>query len=161
MKPRGLLFNKWQKKTRIPVEYYKKIESGKSDITNEDLYVIAKALKVEVPKLIYPTRELRNVRFRSNKQLKDRQLVILDVEYWLNEYEFIEDLLGDRLPSPIVDLGIQIKKENKNIVEAANLTRKRFGLDADEPIFNLASISQSISKFQYHDRMYRPIYIEF
>ena len=137
---KGFTIQQMATKTRMPVEYYKKIESGKSDITNEDLYVIAKALKVEVPKLIYPTQELRNVRFRSNKQLKDRQLVILDVEYWLNEYKFIEDLLGDQLPSPIVDLGIQIKKENKNIVEAANLTRKRFGLDADEPIFNLGNL---------------------
>ena len=137
---KGISFQQMAKKTRLPIDQYKKIESGKSEITNEDLYVISKALNVKVPKLIYPTRELQNVRFRSNEQLKDRELVILDVEYWLNEYEFIEDFLEDQLPNSIAEIGTQIKSEHKNTVEAAILTRKCFGLDADEPIFNLGNL---------------------
>ena len=137
---KGISFQQMAKSTRLPIGHYKKIESGKSEITNEDLYVISKALNVKVPRLIYPTRELQNVRFRSNKQLKDRELVILDVEYWLNEYEFIEDFLGDQLPNSIAEIGTQIKNEHKNTIEAAILTRKCFGLDADKPIFNLGNL---------------------
>ena len=77
---------------------------------SDDLEVISDVLGVNESKLMYPAHELQNVRFRSNKKLKDRKLVILDVEHWLNEYNFIEELLEVQLPNPLDEIGKNYKE---------------------------------------------------
>ena len=139
----GLTVQHMAEKSKISVDQYVNIESGKSPVTNEDLYVISKALNVRVSKLTYYENELQNVRFRSNKKLNKRNLIILETAHWLNEYKFIEDLLGEHLSNPLDDIWKYSSRKGKKIKDVAKYTREKFGISAEEPISNLCSILES------------------
>ncbi len=139
----GLTVQKMAEKSMLPVDRYLNIESGKSPTTNEDLYVIAKALNVRVSKLTYFDNILQNVRFRSNKKLEKRNLIILETGHWLNEYRFIEDLLDEHVSNPLKEIWNYSSGKNREIAKVAKQTREKFGLNAEEPISNLCSILES------------------
>ena len=139
----GLSVQQMANKSKLSAERYLNIESGNTQITNEDLYLIAKALNIRVSKLTYYENELQNVRFRSNKKLEKRNLIILETSHWLNEYKFIEDLLGEHLSNPLEQIWKESSSKNKEIAEVAKLTRQKFGLSAEEPISDLCSILES------------------
>ena len=139
----GLTVQQMAKKSKLSVKQYVNIESGKSPIINEDLFAIADALNVGVSKLTYFENELKNVRFRSNKKLEKRNLIILETAHWLNEYNFIEDLLDEHLSNPLEDIWKYSSGKNKEIAEVAKYTREKFGLSTEEPISNICSILES------------------
>ena len=142
-KAKGMSIKEVSNKTRMPVKHYENIESGKSMITNEELFAISKALKVSVPKLIYYDRKLQSVRFRSNRTMKDRKYIILEVEHWLNEYKCIENILEDYQTNPLEKIVKQVKDGEKNIPKIAMLTREVFGLNNNEPINNIGRVLES------------------
>ena len=140
---KGVSIAELSSKARLPIKQYKNIESGKSMLTNKILNAISKTLKVSAPKLTYYDSKLQNVRFRSNQKLKDRKLIILEVEHWLNEYKFIENLLEDFQSNSLDEIVKQMKNKEKNISEIAMFTREKFGLGSNEPIINIAGILES------------------
>ena len=140
---KGISIDEMTKKSGISVELYKSIETGKSELDPDDIEIIAQVLDVPEYKLASPARELQNVRFRSNKKLNIRKLVILEVEHWLNEYNLIEELLEDQLPNPLNVIGNQIRNEKYSISEVAKQTREMFGLKVNEPISNIAKLLES------------------
>ena len=140
---KGISIKQMAKKTGMSEGHYVGIETGKSDLYSDDLEVISDVLGVNESKLMYPAHELQNVRFRSNKKLKDRKLVILDVEHWLNEYNFIEELLEVQLPNPLDEIGKNIKSKKKKCGEIAKITREKFGLSVDGAISNICGLLES------------------
>ncbi len=139
----GFTVQQMANKSKLSAERYSDIESGNSPVTNKDLYLIAKALNVRVSKLTYYQNELENVRFRSNKKLKNRNLIILETAHWLNEYKFIEDLLGEHLSNPLEEIWKHSSRKAKEIAEVARFTRKTFDLSSEVPISDLCSILES------------------
>ena len=62
---------------------YRNIETGKSEPRVSNLQAIANALEVSVQQLVEPRRALRAVRFRSNKRMRSRDQILVDVARWL------------------------------------------------------------------------------
>ena len=131
------------KKIGVSVDNYEKLEAGKCDLYSDILGQISDVLDVKEYKLIYPARELKNVRFRSNKKLRDRELIILEVEYWLNEYNFIEELLEERKSNPLDEISKNIDNKKNSPAEIARETREQFGLSADGAISNICGLLES------------------
>ena len=130
-------------KSGLPIGNYRKIESGQLDVTYNELDLISDALEVPFPRLVSPVRDLRSVRFRSNRKLENRNVIILDVGHWLNDFEFIENILNDHLTNKLEEIGIQLKGRKNRVELAAKLTRKALGLGADEPVFNICRLLES------------------
>ena len=136
---KGISIKEITTKSGISAAQYKNIESGNSEPDPNELETIAGILEIPEYKLANPVHELQNVRFRSNKKLSNRKLVILEVEHWLNEY----NLLEDHLPNPLQVIGSQIRDKKKTISEVTKLTREVFGLNGVEPISNIAKLLES------------------
>ena len=130
-------------KSGIPSEHYRNIEAGFSEIDPDEFEIIAKILDVPKYKLKRPAHQLQRVRFCSNKKLKNRKLVILEVEHWLNDYNLIEELLDDCRSNPLLAIRSQICDMQKTISEVAKLTREKFGLSANIPISNIGGVLES------------------
>ena len=127
----------------LPYGVYREFELGQTDISIANFHKISSALGVPVQKLTSPSRELRNVRFRSNQKMKERKLVLLEVEHWLNEFEFIEDILNDHLPYKLSHIGKQLNSKKNKVELAANLVRKSLGLNKLEPVRNVCGWIES------------------
>ena len=140
---KGISIKQMVEKTGMSADHYEKIEIGKAPLTNEVLYAISKVLKVAVPKLIYYDSKLQNVTVSLKKELKDRKLIILETEHWLNEYKYIEDLLEDHQSNPIEEIRNQIKGKNMTIVEAAGITRKKIGLRDNVVVNDICGLLES------------------
>ena len=130
---KGISIKEMTTKSGISVAQYKNIESGNSEPDPDELETIAEVLEIPEYKLVNSVHELQNVRFRSNGRQSNRKLVILEVEYWLNEYNLVEELLEDSIPNPLQVIGSQIREKKKTISEVAKLTRDVFGLNRVEP----------------------------
>ena len=142
-KAKGISIKQMIKKTGMSADHYEGIETGKSNLYSDELEIISEILDVSEHKLTYPADELQNVRFRSNQKLKNRELIILEVEHWLNEYNFIEEFLGDCLSNPIEEIGKQIQAKNMKIEEAARITREKIGLRDDVLVSNICGLLES------------------
>ena len=140
---KGITAKKMVDMSELSLDRYKNIESGNAQITNKELYMIAKALNVRVSKLTYYENELQNVRFRSNKKLEQRKLIIFETAHWLNEYKYIENLLGEHISNPLEEIWLESSKKVMEVAEVARMTRKKLGLSSEEPISNLCSILES------------------
>lgn len=75
---------------------YRNIESGASEPRVENLRRIAQALDVKLEDLLTPVRTLTAVRFRAEKKMTTRGELLADVARWLDDYNAIEEILGDR-----------------------------------------------------------------
>ena len=130
-------------KSGLPIENYIDLETGQTEITFSDLDLISSVLEVPFPKLVSPVRDLRNVRFRSNRKLANRKVILLDVGHWLNDFEFVEDILDEHLPNYLEEIGKHLKGKKNRVELAVKLTREAFGLSADEPVLNICRFLES------------------
>ena len=130
-------------KSGVPYDLYRKFEQGKTDLAIADFHKISSVLDVSVQKLISPKRELRSVRFRSVQKMKDRELLLLEVEHWLNEFKFIEDILDDHIPYTLDEICNQVKSKQNKIKLTADKVRKALGLNEDEPVRNICELLES------------------
>ena len=142
-KAKGISIKSMAEKTGLSAKHYKNIETGKAELYANELGTISDVLNVKEYKLIYPIQELQNVRFRTNKKLKDREVVILDVQHWLNEYKYIEELLKDQLSNPLGEISESIKGKKMSITEVAYLSREKFGLGVEGAISNICGLLES------------------
>jgi Zn-dependent peptidase ImmA (M78 family)/transcriptional regulator with XRE-family HTH domain len=75
---------------------YRNIEAGAAAPRVNTVMAIAKALGVQLGDLFTPVRELRGVRFRALKKMTSREQVLADVSRWLDDYQEVEELLGEK-----------------------------------------------------------------
>lgn len=122
---------------------YRNIESGKSEPRVSSLQDIARALQVPIQQLVEPGRALRDVRFRSNKRMRNREQILVDVGRWLDDFGDLEGILDERLPSVVDDIPPQFKARKDRGEAAAALARKAFDLDAEEPVRDICGLLES------------------
>jgi len=74
---------------------YRNIELGKSEPRVSNLQAIASALEVPIEQLVEPVQALTAVRFRSNKRMRSREQLLVDVGRWLSDFRDIEEVLDE------------------------------------------------------------------
>jgi len=122
---------------------YRNIESGRSEPRVSNLQAIAAALEVPIQQLVEPVQELRSVRFRSNKKMRSREQVLVDVGRWLADFGDLEDVLDDREEYQLGEIGKKLTGRRNKGEAAAGLAREAFGLDAEEPVRDICGLLES------------------
>lgn len=128
------------KMAAIPEQKYIDIESGKVGIDGGELYSLSNVLKVRRSKLRLPVHELKIVRFRSNRKLNNRARILVDTEQWLEDYKFIEHLLGNQIPFKFDEIMKEVSGQKYRGIIAAGLVRQKLGLGPDQPVRNLCTM---------------------
>ncbi len=122
---------------------YRSIEAGSSKPKVSTLQSLASALDAKLTDLLAPPRILKHVRFRSLKRMNSRESILIDVGKWLDDYNYLEELLDERAEYkfanfqellPIGQSGTQRAKT------AAALARRIMGLNSDDPIRDIAGL---------------------
>jgi len=119
----------------------KKLEGGKVTPRVNTLQAISGALDVRLQDLFTPVRELKTVRFRSNKRMRNRENILAEVSKWLDDFNFLEETLGERKPFELKAVGDNIPKDN--IVAVAEACRKTLNLKNTEPIHDICGLLES------------------
>ena len=116
----------------------KNIELAKSEPRMRTVQAIAWALDVKLEKLFAPVRELQTVRFRSAKRMQNRENILADVARWLDDFNYLEEVLANRVPFGLKQLEAQCSRGD--VTEAAELCRKKLGLKSGEPIHDVCGL---------------------
>jgi len=122
---------------------YGNIEAGKSEPRVSTVQAIAGVLKVPLDQLVAPVRPLRAVRFRSNKRMRTREEILVDVARWLRDFNDVEEILGDAVCSRVADIRLRVEGRPDRAVAAARITREAFGLDGEEPVRDICGLLES------------------
>lgn len=122
----------------------KKIEGGKVAPRVANLQSIAGVLGVRLQELFTPVQELKTVRFRSNKKMKNRESIISKIAKWLDGFSSLEEALEDVRPFRFADLvGADQELSNDDAVALAGRCRVMLGLKNTEPIHDIAGLLES------------------
>ena len=119
----------------------KNIELAKSEPRIRTVQAIAKALNVKLQELFRPVRELHTVRFRSAGQMRSRENILAKVATWLDDFNFLEEILKQKIPFELGVVREQCSSENP--VETAMLCRKMLGLKGVEPIHDICGLLEN------------------
>lgn len=119
----------------------KNLELAKNEPRMRTVQAIAKALDVKLQELFLPVRELKTVRFRSTRRMQNRENVLAEVARWLDDFNYLEKALGERVSSKLKQVRAQCSRGR--VVEAAELCRKKLGLKSDEPIHDICGLLES------------------
>lgn len=116
----------------------KKIEAAHIQPKVRTLEAIARALNIRLDELFTPVEELKAVRFRSFKKMKKRDHLLAKIKKWLDDFNFLEDVLNKKEPFYFNSIeGQCIKSDPK---EAAYLCREKLGLDLKVPIHDICGL---------------------
>ncbi len=132
----------------------KNLEGAKVEPRMSTLQSIAGALEVRLEELFYPVRELKTVRFRSNKQMRGRENLLADIARWLDNFNYLEKTLEEHIPFTLKKLGDELEDEledelgdehrgeigKNDVVDAAKHCRKSLGLRGTEPIHDICGL---------------------
>lgn len=66
----------------------KNIELAKSEPRMRTAQAIARALEVKLQELFLPVRKLQTVRFRSARQMQNRENIFAEVVKWLDDFNY-------------------------------------------------------------------------
>ncbi|NLF27464.1 MAG: ImmA/IrrE family metallo-endopeptidase, partial [Clostridiales bacterium] len=116
----------------------KSLELAKREPRMRTLQAIAKALDVKLRELFRPVREMRTVRFRSAKRMQNRENVLADVARWLDDFNFLEDSLDEKMSFSLAAVRRQCSRDR--LAEAAGLCRRKLGLKVTEPIHDICGL---------------------
>ncbi len=116
----------------------KSIELAKSEPRMRTVQAIARALEVRLQDLFLPVRELQTVRFRSARRMQNRGNVLAAVARWLDDFNYLEEILGQQLPFTLNEIRSRCSREHST--EAAELCRKKLGLKPREPIHDICGL---------------------
>jgi Zn-dependent peptidase ImmA (M78 family)/DNA-binding XRE family transcriptional regulator len=116
----------------------KNLELAKNEPRMRTVQAIARALGVKIQDLFLPVRELQTVRFRSAKRMQNRENILAKVSRWLDDFNYLENVLNKRLPFSLKQIGAKCSRDR--IVEAAELCRKELGLKPGEPIYDICGL---------------------
>lgn len=122
---------------------YRNIETGKSVPRVRTLEAIAAALRVPLAQLVAPAQELKAVRFRSNKNLRLRAQILADVGRWLNDFNALEQMLGEKKVNRLREISGKIPNGSEREKAAAVRAREAFGLDDEEPVRDICGLLES------------------
>jgi len=120
---------------------YRNIESGNSIPKVSTLQSIADGLGVKLKDLFIPVRTLKRVRFRAFKRMNNREHILTEVGRWLEDYNYLEELLKNRKPFIFSQFELPSGPDRAKI--AAKKARKIIGLDDKEPIHDIAGLLES------------------
>ncbi|MDR1873054.1 MAG: ImmA/IrrE family metallo-endopeptidase [Deltaproteobacteria bacterium] len=116
----------------------KSLELEKRDPRSRTIQSIAKALDVKLHELFQPVRALRAVRFRSAKRLRTRENVLAEVARWLDDFNFLEECLSNKIQFRLDAVGGQHSRDR--LASLALLCRKKLGLNDKEPIYDIRGL---------------------
>jgi len=121
---------------------YRNIETGVAEPRPETLTSLARALGVSLAELVSPVRELRSVRFRARKKMTSREQLLADVARWVDNYVFLEELVGQTVRYALLDIAEDIpRRRTKNRpIRAAEMARHRMGLGETETIRDICGL---------------------
>lgn len=142
-KAKGFSQERLAEKSGLSRAAYRNIETGKSEPRVSNLQAIATALEVPIQQLVEPVRALSAVRFRSNKRMRSREQILVDVGRWLSDFGDIEEILDDRVEYKLEDFRKRLKAGKRRGEAAAALAREVFGLDAEEPVRDICGLLES------------------
>jgi len=114
----------------------KKLEGLKNEPRVDTLRAISQALDVRLQELFRPVRQLKTVRFRSKKRLRNRENILAQTATWLDNFNFIEKILQDHISFKFesdLDSGM-------DPVELACFCREKLQLRPTEPIHNICGL---------------------
>lgn len=127
--------------TGLTIPAYRSVEKGKVEPKISCLRDIAKELGVPIQSLVERVHQLKKVRFRSNKKMRNREQILLDASRWLHDFCSLEDLLNNR--KPCVLKGVRQKLGREGVEGAACLMREEAGLRQDEPVWNIRGLLEA------------------
>lgn len=122
---------------------YRNIENGESTPKVSTLQNIAGGLGIKLQDLFAPVRTLEKVRFRASKRVNNREHIVTEVARWLEDYNYLENLLMDRLEYRFRELASQLSSMDvgpSRAMQAAELARKELNLKEKEPIHDIAGL---------------------
>lgn len=125
---------------------YRNIESGISSPKVSTLQNISVGVGAKLQDLLVPIRTLKKVRFRALKRMNSRDNILNEVAQWLDDYNFLEDLLKDREEYLFQDLASKLslmRERTDRAKYAAEQARKLLGLKVKEPIRDIAGLLDS------------------
>lgn len=123
---------------------YGNIEAGSASPRVDTLMRIADALEVKLQELLSPRRTLTAVRFRAAKKMTSREQVLVEVARWLDDYNELEEILGERATFKLerVEDRYRNKASEKRAVEAAAAARKELKLAPTDSIRDICGLLQ-------------------
>lgn len=122
----------------ISLPSIKNIESCKGEPRVQSLQSIADALKVRLQDLFLNIGILSTVRFRSSKQMQNRENILAEISHRLSEFNLVEDVLGEKISFALKT--IQKKCSSKEIEKSALLCREALGLKPSEAIRDISGL---------------------
>lgn len=126
----------------ISLPAIKKLEGAKNEPRVDTLRAISQALEIQLQDLFQPIRPLNTVRFRSNKRMRNRENILAQAARWLDDFNFIEEILDDCIPSErFCEISRQCSE--KDASKAASICRKELDLKPTEPIHNICGLLES------------------
>lgn len=124
---------------------YRDLEAGKVKAPKTPTVLgLARVFGVRVDELLRSQPSLTEVRFRSSKKMNNREQILADVDRWLRDFNQVEELLNDKKLFFLKKLRNEVNsirgtREHKAKF-AAQLARKSFKLESDEPIHNICGL---------------------
>lgn len=121
---------------------YRNIETGDSIPKVTTLQNIASALNIKLQDLLMPVRTLEKVRFRALKKMNSRDQVLNEVAVWLDNFNYLENILSLRTEYTFKNFSNLLQSFNKaeRAKKAAELAREKMGLTPNEPIRDIAGM---------------------
>jgi Zn-dependent peptidase ImmA (M78 family)/DNA-binding XRE family transcriptional regulator len=125
---------------------YRNIENGSTTPKVSTLQNIATGVGVKLQDLFVPVRTLKKVRFRSSKKMNSRESILIEVAMWLDDFNYLENLLKDRKDYRFQTLSNKLSKMPSGVDRAkyaAEQARAELKLKEDEPIRDIAGLLES------------------
>lgn len=122
---------------------YRNIESGASAPRVDSLLRVAVALDVPLAQLLASVRSMTAVRFRAEKKMTTRGELLIDVARWLDDYNKIEEIVGQRAKFKLAELRAKLAGTNRGeprAIKAAALAREHMGLKERDIVHNLCGL---------------------
>lgn len=116
------------------------LENGKVSPKMNTLEKLAKALDVSLGHFFKPAKTLKSVRFRSNKQLQYRANIISEVSIWIDDYNELEDMVGNKNRYFLGNVDFSGLRDPEG---AADLCREKLDIQLDEPIRDICGLIES------------------
>ena len=138
---RGLSQDKLAQVAGISRIAYINIERCQSEPRVDTVRALAKALRVRVPELLVEVPTLKRVRFRSLKQLKRREQVLIEVGQKLRDFVELEAQLKATQDKDFDALrAVASKVRHQGMPAVATAMRSYFGLSENEPVHDICGL---------------------
>jgi len=125
---------------------YRNIENGNSTPKVSTLQSIASGVDVKLQDLFVPVRTLKRVRFRASKKMNSRDNVLTEVARWLDDFNYLEELLNDSNEYLFRALAKKLYSMPGGVDKAkyaAREARKKLKLNENDPIRDIAGLLES------------------